>query len=240
MSSAAKSMRAKMSHLVGSRSTRPHLPLHARSLEIAMACLRKWICAEILQISRRPIAGADEFKLPAHGDYRIVALTSRQLPQACKDPALGMSKAFLAAAERRGDLCIGAVHGGTLVAYCWFGIGTPGPFNKNFSVVYDFPGQAYGYKAFTVPAHRGRKLQQLLVVTANRILSSRGFSHVLGYVNIENFSSRRMTARFKNNPVIGWAVCARVFGRNLRFVSPGARRRGFDLMPEPDGPNSAR
>ena len=82
--------------------------------------------------------------------------------------SLGMSHEFVESAVKRGDLCIGYVEKGCLVSYLWIGVSST-PMEAGLWVRFG-NGHSYGYKSFTLPTHRGKRLQQLLVHQSDRWL----------------------------------------------------------------------
>jgi hypothetical protein len=230
MSGNARAMRATAAARKKRRHRWDYRAAAARLLRSVMGSLRRAIALEVFYINRREVRILDVSKVQEADSYTVENVTPERFSQLLANPALDLTPEFLRRAKSRGDICFGAFRDGELVAYCWFGTGAPEPFNAHFDVVYDYPGQTYAYSALTVPSFRGRCLQLLIAAHANRELGARCFSHVVGYSNIENSMSRRMVAKLGNSPVVGWAMCARIAGQSIKFISPGGRRWGFDLI----------
>ena len=140
------------------------------------------------------------------------------------DPAMELDGAFLRDAKARGDICVGAFDEGRLVAYIWRAF-QPLPAADGFWVRFDPPNR-YGYNAFTLPSHRGKHLQGALAPATDPLLTERGYTHAIGYIESHNFASIRSALR-QDNVRIGYAGSISLMGRRRTFSSKGARQQGF-------------
>jgi hypothetical protein len=119
------------------------------------------------------------------------------------DPLLDLDDAFLLAAAARGDQCYGLVENGNLVSYSWYS-NNPTPINSE--ALADFDRQyLYMYKAYTLPAFRGRRLYTTGVFHAARVLLQDGiYKGIVTLVQIHNKPSLKALLRinFTNVGVI--------------------------------------
>ena len=88
----------------------------------------------------------------------------------------------------------------------------------------------YGYKTFTLPSHRGRRLQQAIIYECDRWLTAHGYRYNIDYIRTHNFASIRADRRY-GNALVGYAGYVRWLGRTWAFRSTGARRAGFRFIP---------
>lgn len=132
------------------------------------------------------------------------------------------------AAEKiaRGDACFGYVTDSKLVAYTWLAQSTT---RMEEGLWVNFPaGFSYGHAAFTLPAHRGRRLQQLVVNECDRWLTAHGHTHNIDYIRVQNHASLLADRRYGNLP-IGYAGFIKWFGKVWPWRSPALSKIGFYL-----------
>ena len=154
-------------------------------------------------------------------------LEKDELVELCRDPSLDLSESFIAQACARGDACFGYLHGRALVAYMWIGM-KPMPAEAGLWVHFG-DEYSYSYKAFTLPSHRGRHLQECLVHLADPWRTSQGSRYNIGHIDTLNFASIVADRRYGNRAV-GYAGYIRWFGRAVAFNSPGAKACGFGFV----------
>jgi GNAT superfamily N-acetyltransferase len=107
------------------------------------------------------------------------------------DTALGISAKFLRTIDGRNHHCFAAFVGDTVASYVFFAPASPTAIDGHLS--FQFPeGWLYVYKAFTVPAWRGKRLLPHLLSEAMRRLNQRDF---VTLVVSDNHGSRRAFER---------------------------------------------
>jgi RimJ/RimL family protein N-acetyltransferase len=132
------------------------------------------------------------------------------------DPALGLSPNFLRTIHQRNDHCFAAFVGDAVASYVFFAPTSPTAIDCRLS--FQFPdGWLYVYKAFTVPAWRGKRLLPHLLLEAMRHLNRRDF---VTLVVSENHGSRRAFERCGFQPRERFPVW-RILSRPVRVALPG-------------------
>jgi hypothetical protein len=194
----------------------------ARALYSAvMSRLRPWLV--LCHISVRPL----RTHLPpgARPDGIVTrVMTSDDLARAQLSAPAQFEPDFVAAAQARGDFCVGAFDGDRIVSFGWrtfstapaddgLWVGTPRPF-------------PYGYKAFTDPAYRGRHLRDVVSLAGDQICLARDCTQMIGYRETHNFASIASSLR-RGSVFVGYAGWFKLFGRVWAFHSPGVRRLGL-------------
>jgi hypothetical protein len=171
---------------------------------------------ECLTLNRH---GAPELR-PATGattEVQVREVERTDLVRFSGDPALGISPKFLRTVDERNDHCFAAFVGDALASYVFFAPTSPTAIDRHLS--FEFPdGWLYVYKAFTMPAWRGKRLLPHLLLEAMRCLNRRDF---VTLVMSENHGSRRAFERcgFRTRerfPV--WRVLSRPVG----IATPGS------------------
>lgn len=142
---------------------------------------------------------------------------------------LDMDEAFVQAALDRGDRCFGAISEGTLVSYGWYS-SLPTPVTEDLTIHFN-PAHAYMYKAYTSPAHRGKRLHGTGMGMALGALAQEGSQGLLSYVRSNNFASLRSCFRLGYQD-IGVLVAVKMGQRFHCYASPGCRPFDFRLEPE--------
>ncbi len=185
--------------------------------------LQKYLGFRLFVVHSRVLTGdVPDDDIPDGSSVRM--LGEDELTEFSRDPSLGLSASFVAGARARGDVCFGYLERGLLVSYEWIGT-KPTPAEAGLWVRFG-EGYSYSYKAFTVPAHRGRRLQQRLVHRSEHWRISQGSRYNIGYIDTRNLASIAADRRYGNRPV-GYAGYLNWFGRVVPFRTPGAKARGF-------------
>lgn len=164
--------------------------------------------------------------VPLAAGRKVRLLDADDLARASADPRLEMPAPFLRDALARGDFCVGALEGDRLIAYVWRAFG-PTPVPPDLWIHFGL-NHRYGYKGFTLPQHRGQRLQDAVSYATDRLCLERGRTHAVAFVETHNFASL-IADRRRGNVVSGYALSARLFGRRILWNSPGARRTGVRL-----------
>ncbi|MFO1376682.1 MAG: hypothetical protein U1F14_06745 [Steroidobacteraceae bacterium] len=188
--------------------------------------------APVLNVSfavSRPL-GVREVRLTCAGCSIRIA-TREDLARAAANPALQMTPAFVDHALSRGDICAAAFDGEDMVAYTWRAFVAT---RHKDDVWLSFrPPYRYGYKALTLPAWRGRHLQEAISPFADQLCIERGHTMAIGFIETHNYASLTSCGR-TGDEKIGVIGYLRVAGRVFPFRSPGARRAGFGFVWKPD------
>ena len=154
----------------------------------------------------------------------VRVLTQSELIQFSRNPELSLDRESIVKALARGDVCVGYVDHGELVAYLWGGRAAT-PAEAGLWVRFG-DGYSYGYKALTVPSHQGRHLQERLIHVKDRWLTAHGSRYNINHIRTDNFPSIVADRRYGNRPV-GYAGYVKWFGRVWTFHSPAVKARGF-------------
>ena len=158
--------------------------------------------------------GAHELR-PVTGPARVREVERADLVRLSADKALGISPEFLRTIEERNDHCFAAFVGDSVASYVFFALTSPTAIDRHLS--FQFPeGWLYVYKAFTVPARRGKRLLPHLLLEAMRRLNRRDF---VTLVVSENHGSRRAFERCGFQSRERFPVW-RVLSRPVRMVMP--------------------
>jgi hypothetical protein len=190
--------------------------------------LGRWINFHVFLIFRRTLTPPGAATVAPAG-YSFRALTADDLLTAARDPKLQLSRARVLLAHRQGDLFFGAFHRERLVAYRWYALSGATPIEDGLVVHYAHEGRGYGYRAFTHPDYRGKRLHLSTTQLADHALRARGCTHTVGYIAAENFASLRSHSRLMDSCRIGVIVAARVGSRRLILRSRGVVRHGVRL-----------
>ena len=169
-----------------------------------------------------PLACATRLQAPPAGlDYRV--LDEAALLQCCVDPQLGLREAGVRAALAAGNVCIGALEQGRLVAYVWYSFESA-PHTGGVRVQVG-PRLRYAYKLHVRPSHRSRGIARALLVRAGELCPSRGRELGLCFVAPDNAASLRAFAAAGWRRA-GYAGYLKWRGRLRAFASTSAQRAG--------------
>ena len=196
-----------------------------------MSCLRTYAGIHIYRVNLRPLVprSAAPVQLPAGISLSIVP--PPKLLDAANDPELDMESGFVRGALARGDVAFGAVDGDHLIAYVWRPFGAA-PDADGLWVKVD-PPYHYAYKAFTLPAYRGKRIHIALSHLSDDYFLERGYTAEVGFSEISNFPGIA-AADFLGRKRVGFAGYVQWFGRAIPFRTAGVKRIGFELFePQP-------
>lgn len=139
-----------------------------------------------------------------------------ELARYARDPRYELGERFLADLRERGDRCIGALAGGSLVSY---GFVSRVPTNIDAGFRFQFPlGWAYQYKAFTLPEWRGKRLHACLGAARRKAAGEpdRGMVTLVATTNLTSVTS---LARAGFQPLFEFAISGK--GQSRRVSSRG-------------------
>ena len=151
-----------------------------------------------------------------------------ELARLSADTALGISREFVRTINERNDHCFAAFVGDTVASYVFFARTSPTAIDRHLS--FQFPeGWLYVYKAFTVPAWRGKRLLPHLLHEAMRRLDRRDF---VTLVVAGNHGSRRAFERCGFRARERFPVW-RLLSRPVRVAISGNSSFGIDAGSPP-------
>ncbi|MEX2123603.1 MAG: hypothetical protein WD795_06890 [Woeseia sp.] len=160
--------------------------------------------------------------LPGNRDVRIA--TMEELTEAGKDPVYDLGSEFIHSAIGKGDMCIALFEDDRLLAYYWRAADKT-PHVRGLWAEFG-PGYCYNYKAFTHPAFRQQRLQQIVATWSDPLMLQRGFAQSIGFIETHNFASIKSTER-RGSRKVGYAGYLQLLGKSFPFRSRGAKRHGF-------------
>jgi hypothetical protein len=194
--------------------------------------LARWFGIKVFWVYGRPLAADQDVPACLNDDYSFAQMSETELMRYADDPVFQLPRDFVRAAVASGDPCFGVLYRGRLVAYRWYGLTGSTPCDEGLLIRYAEPGCVYGYKAFTHPEHRGRRLHLYTMKESDSRLMDRGFTRAVGYIETHNFASLRNNSRLRGVQTIGWVVTLRILGRRLVINSPGLSRHKVSMATE--------
>lgn len=164
-------------------------------------------------------------KLPElENGFEIRIMSHEELLKYCDDPELNLEKDKINEAFARGEICVAALYNGDIVSYVWRSF-TATPHMDGVWV--DFKkGYRFGYKAFTRPKFRKKRLQHAVTLFTDKLMLERGISQGIGVVATHNYASLISDAK-RGNECIGYAGYFKLFGKIIPFRTNGAKKHGF-------------
>jgi hypothetical protein len=195
-----------------------------------MSRLQRHAGLHVYRVGVRPLVRQrPEMNLP--GGITLRVAQPDELLSAAADPQLDMPPDFVRAALQRGDMAFGAFEGDRLVGYSWRTF-TAAPDVDGLWIRVDRP-YFCGYRAFTRPSHRGRRIHASIALFSDGHLLERGYAAEVGFVGITNLASLAV-ARFLGRRRIGYAGYLKWFGHRIAFRTPAVKKIGAELF-ELDG-----
>lgn len=160
--------------------------------------------------------------LPDGIAFRVVQ--AEELLNAARDPELYMDSEFVRGALARGDIAFGAFEGERLVCYSWRAFAST-PHVDGVWVKFA-PLYHYGYKAFTRPSHRGRRILVALALFSDSYLLERGRVAQVMSIDIWNLASLA-AQRTAGSRRVGLAGYLKWFGFFISFRTRSVKKSGF-------------
>ena len=198
--------------------------LASAMLALIARLLQRWLTLWIVQIRKnQPYERTPELS----PDIDIRFATRAELLAASAQMPHQMSTSFVEAALDRGDLCAAAFADGSIVALQWASF-TIAPDADRLWIGIE-PPYRYGYKGFTAPEYRGRRLACEVMRFCDAQCLERGYTHTLVYVGPANYASRANLDRLGNRTA-GYAGYLRCCGHYFTFRTPGAKAHSFSLQ----------
>jgi ribosomal protein S18 acetylase RimI-like enzyme len=176
----------------------------------------------VLRVFRRELGWPA--RCPAPPGLELRALSQAELLSRCRDPELDLREAMIQEALRRGDLCLGALDGGTLLGYVWFAYQTAPHVDGVWVKVP--PHAVYRFKSFVRPTFRGRGIAAALYGVADAVVARPGLDSVVDCVAVQNPASIAATLKSGSRPLgaIAYWQASRWF---VAFHSRSVRRLGL-------------
>jgi hypothetical protein len=139
-------------------------------------------------------------------------------------PELELTEVFVRKAFDKGDVCEAILFNGEIVSFSWSAF-SPTHVQDGVHVVFD-DRHRYAYFAFTLPEYRGRHLPRLFKPFRDRHCVSRGCTHSISYISVDNHSSV-CSARAAGNRRIGFAGYLKRGALFFAFHTSKVRESGF-------------
>lgn len=192
----------------------------------AMALLRKYAGLHLYRVNLRFLDRYPPAPILPEG-IRVCLVPPEKLSESAEDPELEMDPEFVRAAIARGDLAFGVLKGERLVSYAWRTF-SAAPDRDGLWVKVD-PPYHYAYKAFTLPAYRGKRLHVAVSLLCDDYFRARGYAGEVGYNEVTNFPIAA-AAKYLGRRRIGFAGYLKWFGRRIPFRTPALKKIGFEIF----------
>ncbi len=168
--------------------------------EFAYRLARRLMSAEIAQVLQLDLAAMRAPKPPALDlDYRF--LSADEVRAAAADPAHDLDATMAERLRSGRDFCYGAFHGNRLASYSWYALDSIEP-EHGFGAGLTFPlDTVYLYKAYTLPAYRGRQVHGAALQRAARFFQQHGITQLIAIVEFGNWASLRSHEKLGCRPV---------------------------------------
>jgi hypothetical protein len=173
-------------------------------------------------------------------EYHARFLRPEEIWRYAEDPCNDLPESFLRRAFQTADECFAILHGETLANYSWYTKALNHPFSATLRLDFD-QRWVYQYRAFTLPAHRGRRLHAIGMTHALAAYRERGDRGLLICVDASNKASMTSCLRmgYRVFGTIYSVAPARLLGRRapktglfarqVIYHSPGCRQFKFRL-----------
>jgi hypothetical protein len=179
--------------------------------------LREHFGIHTCRVLVRPLGNATPApRKPSPLSYRL--LSTSEIHDCMRDPQLDMTEAFVRAAARRSDACVGAFDGETLAGYAWLAFAAA-PYREGVWVTFD-PRACYAYKVFVRPAYREQDIEGTLRVVADDLCIWAGKTFSISFIESGNRRSIEDAQRAGAHTVARAAYMAPT-GMNWALREPG-------------------
>ena len=154
-------------------------------------------------------------------EYHARFLTPSEVWSHAEIPGNDLPESFVRRALAIGDQCFAILHDdGSLANYSWY-TKTTNHFSATLRLDFD-RDWVYQYRAFTLPAHRGRRLHAIGMTNALIACLERGDRGLLICVDASNTASMTSCLR------MGYRVFGTIYSvAPARFMGPRAPKRGL-------------
>ncbi|MGO9112408.1 MAG: N-acetyltransferase family protein [Thermoguttaceae bacterium] len=158
--------------------------------ELAYRLARRLTNVRIAQVLQLDLSAMRPAK-PRALDLECRFLSAAEVRAAAADPAHELDAAMAERLQSGRDLCFAAFHGDRLVNYSWYALGAIEP-EHGFGAGLTFPfDTVYLYKAYTVPAYRGRQIHGSALQQAVQFFQQCGIKQLIAIVEFANWASLR-------------------------------------------------
>jgi GNAT superfamily N-acetyltransferase len=186
-------------------------------------CLRRRLGVHFYYVLVRPLGARGSTVRTAPSGLACRVLAEQDLMAGCADPELDLREAGVREALRIGNVCVGALEGGRLVAYVWYAFESAA--HVEGVRVRVGPRLRYAYKVHVRPDRRGRGIARELLARGAELCPCRGRELGLCFVAPDNTPSLRAFAAAGWRRA-GYAGYLKWRGRFRSFGSTGAARLG--------------
>ena len=131
----------------------------------------------------------------APDDLECRFLSAQEIRAFAQEPANDLSADMAERIERGRDFCFAVLDHGKLATYCWFAVETIEAEHNGGAALSLPPDVSYVYKAYTLPAFRGQRLDGMAKSLAFRALAERGIRKLVATVQWTNWPSLRSMRR---------------------------------------------
>ena len=166
--------------------------------------------------------------LPAN--VTVERLSTAACHQAARNPALDLPPEFVTDALARGDMCHAARVDGKVVSYAWRSCSTA-PADPGIEVCVP-SGYSYGYKAFTLPDHRGQGIYPAIASAEISSCQTAGLTHGVSFTEVYDYSFLNAEQKFGNTRV-GLAGYVRIGRKIVTFSCPAVKTLGLRFEAAP-------
>ena len=174
---------------------------------------------EIGQVLRLDLASIHAARPALDLEYRF--LTGDDVQAAAADPLHDLDAGMAKRLPSGRDFCFAAFDGQRLANYAWYALEAIEP-EHSFVAGLRLPRDTvYMYKAYTVPAYRGRQIHGAALSRAAGHFRQRGVAQMIAIVEFANWASLRSHAKLGFRPA-GRLLC---IGRKLIGWGCGELRR---------------
>jgi len=153
--------------------------------DVLLRTINRVVVFKVLKVLR--ISSLDPRFLELGDPYHARYLTRSEMEGLLHEPEFIIDDVFLADVLQKGDTCFGIFQGTTLVSYGWY---STLPTATIDGLMITVPrGEAYLYKAYTRPEHRGGRLLAIGTSLALKQQLAEGLSACVCCVESNNFGS---------------------------------------------------
>lgn len=203
----------------GFRAERVRFGIVEACIALALRRLSRWF--RYYQIATREL-GNQPIETPRI-DRECRILNVAEIKALSDDFAKQFEDDFIEAALERGDVCVGALVDGQVVAYTWRAY-EKAPHTDGLWIRLKRPYR-YSYKAFVKPEYRGLRI--LAPPVSDPYCLARGYKYVLNFIERSNLPSLARHRRQEGYDHVGYALILTLFNRRFIYHSGGVRRIGF-------------
>jgi len=186
-----------------------------------MRLVRPWLV--LVRVNVRDIYSDIEVAESENG-ISIREPSPNELLAASSEHPNQLSPTFVNDALTRHDFCVAAFDGSRMIGWVWGSV-DKAPHDEGLAVQVN-PPYLYGYKGYTAPEYRGRRIWARIAELRNKIGAERGCSRFVGFVESHNHAAIQANKRLGNR-LVGYAGYIKFFGKSYPFRTPGVVKHTF-------------